>query len=68
MYTNIVDLISRQLEIKDYLNKDERNILWLTETKLSEDIQVKLKDSDNYNVCRKHRQGRKGGRVMIMVK
>lgn len=40
----------------------------LAETKLSEDINIKLEEKESYNMWRKERMGKKGGRVMIMIR
>ena len=67
MYTDIDGLMSRKLELKDNLREKKPDVVCLTETKLSDDIQVKIED-DTYNVWRKDRKARKGGGVMILIR
>ena len=49
MYTNIDEIISRKLELVDYLKEKKPEIVYLTETKLCEEIQTTIKN-DNYNI------------------
>ena len=67
MYTNIDGIISRKLELIDYLKEKKPEIVWLTETKLCEEIQTNI-ENDNYNIQRKDRKDKKGGGVLLMIK
>ena len=67
MYTNIDGIISRKLELIDYLKEKKPKIVCLTETKLCEEIQTNI-EKDNYNIWRKDRKHKKGGGVMLMIK
>ena len=67
MYANIDGLIPRKLELTDYLKEKKIEILCLTETKLSEDIQTNIVNNNNYSIWRKDIKGKKGGGVMIMI-
>ena len=55
MYTNIDGMISRKLELIDYLKEKKPEIVCLTETKLCEEIQTNI-ENDNYNIWRKDRK------------
>ena len=68
MYTNIDGIIPRILELKDYLREKNPDIVCLTETKLTEDIHIKIEGKDSYNVWRKDRIGKNGGGVLILSK
>ena len=53
MYVNIDGIISRKLELLDYLKEKKPKIVCLAETKLvCEKIQIKI-ENDNYNIWRK---------------
>ena len=67
MYTNIDGIISRKLELVDYLREKKPQIVCLTQTKLCEEIQTNI-ENDNYNIWRKDRKDKKGGGVMPMIK
>ena len=49
MYTNIDGIISRKLELVDYLKEKKPQIVCLTETKLCEEFQTNI-ENDNYNI------------------
>ena len=67
MYTNIDGIISRKLELVDYLKEKKPEIACLTETKLCEEIETNL-ENDNYDIWRKDRNNKKGRGVMLMIK
>ena len=67
MYTNIDGIISRKLELEDYLKEKKPQIVFLTQTKLCEEIQTNI-ENGNYNIWRKDRKDKKGGGVMLMIK
>ena len=58
MCTHTDGLLPRKLELRDYIREKEPDIFYFTETKLSEDTQVKL---ENYtsDTWRKDRNGKK---------
>ena len=58
MYINIDGIISRKLELVDYLREKKPEIVCLTETKLCEEIQTNI-ENDNYNIWRKGRKDKK---------
>ena len=68
MYTNIDGIIPRILELRDYLREGDPDVVCLAETKLTEDIYIRLQENDNYNVWRKDRKGKNGGGVLILIK
>ena len=55
-YTNIDGLTARKLELNDYLNKEEPDIVCLAETKLTEAVNINLVGSVKYNTWRKDRK------------
>ena len=67
IYTNIDEIIPRKLELTDYLKEKEPDVVCLVETKLMEDIQIKIEEND-YNTWRENRMGKKVGGVIIMSK
>ena len=67
MFTNIDGIISRKLELVDYLREKKPEIVCLTETKLCEGIQTNI-ENDNYNIWRKNRKDKKGVGMMLMIK
>ena len=56
MYTNIDGIAPRVLELKDYIREKEPEVICLIETKISEDIQIKIDENDSYNIWRKDRK------------
>ena len=68
MYTNIDGIIPRILELRDYLREGDPDVVCLAETKLTEDIYIKLQDNENYTVWRNDRKGKNGGGVLILIK
>ena len=48
MYININGLIPRKLELTYYLKEKKTEIVYLAETKLSEDIQTNIENNNNY--------------------
>ncbi len=67
MYTNIDGLVSRLLELKDYLKNNKPEVICLTETKPKEEIKLGFA-KDGYSTWRRDRKGKGGGGVMILVK
>ena len=67
MYINIDGIISRKLELRDYLENKTPNVVCITETKLDENITDKMVTFQNYITWRKDRKGKKGG-VIISTK
>ena len=49
MYTNIDGIISRKIELVDYLKEKKPENICPTETKLCEEIQTNI-ENDNYNI------------------
>ena len=67
-YTNIDGLLSKQLELRDYLCRIKPDVMCITETKLADIIElIGIEDCD-YNIHRKDRLGKSGGGVMILTK
>lgn len=54
-YANVEDLISKRLKINDYLRDKELDIMYMVETKLSEDINVQMGDG-KYRLWRRDRK------------
>ena len=67
MYTNVDEIISRKLELRDYLENKTPNVVCITETKLDENITDKMVTFQNYITWRKDRKGNKR-RVIILTK
>ena len=68
MYTNINGITPGLLELNDYLRENKPDIVGITETKLDQVIDSINIGDKNYNVCRRDREGKRGGGVMILVK
>ena len=49
-YTNIDGLVSKRLELLDYLREKKPDIMCIVETKLTEDINLILDEKCNYNI------------------
>ncbi|MPC73871.1 hypothetical protein E2C01_068212 [Portunus trituberculatus] len=64
MYINIDGFISGSLEVRDYILEKGLDVICITETKLSEDVQVNFKEQ-GYNVWRRDRRGK--AIVLIMI-
>ena len=58
MYTNIHGIISRKLELVDYLKEKKSEIVCLAKTKLCEEIQTNI-ENDHYNIWRNDRKDKK---------
>ena len=67
-YTNIDGIISTALELKDFLRKEQPDIMGIVETKLTGGIDALGIGDGNYNIWIKNRENKKGGGVMLMVK
>ena len=67
MNNNIDGIISRKLELIDYLKEKKPEIVCLAETIPCEEIQNNI-ENDNYNIWRKDRKDKKGGGMMLMIK
>ena len=68
MYTNVDEIISRKLELRDYLENKTPNVVCITETKLDENITDKMVTFQNYITWRKDSKGKKGEGVIILTK
>ena len=66
MYTNIDGIITRKLELVDYLQEKKPEIVCLTETKLCEEIQTNI-ENNNYNIWRKDKKDKKGGGLIFFL-
>lgn len=64
MYTNIDYLISKKLQLEDYIRNRNPEIECLTGTKVTKDDEFPV---NNYHVRRKDKEEGKGGGVMIMI-
>jgi len=64
-YTNIDGVISKRLELKDYLTSVRPDIVCLTETKLNKVIEMNF---EGYNIWKRDRKEKQGGGVLIMVR
>ena len=67
--TNINGIIFSLRDLNVYLMKKARDIMGLTEIKLYEELEeVKNIGQNMYNIWKRSRSNKKGGRVMFMVK
>ena len=68
MYTNIDGVVTKKLEVQDYVNSRKPDLVCLTETKLQEIIEMKTLNFKGYNIWRKDRRDKFGGGVLVMAK
>ena len=66
-YTNVDGLISKKLEIKEYIEGNKPGVICLAETKLNSEEGSKALGLENYTVYIKDRVGKEGGGVMLLV-
>ena len=66
-FTNIDGLVSKRLELLDYLKNKKPDIMCIVETKLTEDINVILDEKCNYNIWRNDRKEGKGGGIIVLT-
>ena len=66
-YTNIDGLLSKRLELLDYLKEKKPDIMCIVETKLTKDISLLLDKQCNYNIWRNDRKEGKGGGIIILT-
>ena len=66
-YTNIDGLLSKRLELLDYLEEKKPDVMCIVETKLTENINLILGENCNYNIWRNDRKEGKGGEVIILT-
>ena len=66
-YSNIDGLISKKLELGDYIREMKPEVICLTETKIDKDVVLEVLGWNNYNIWRKDREGKVGGGVLIMT-
>ena len=67
-YTNIDGLLSKMLELNDYLREKKPDIMCIVETKLEKDTDVMLHEKLDYNIWRSDRREGKGGGVIVLTK
>ena len=67
MYTNVDGLVSSAKEVRDYLQDKKPELVCLTETKLTSEIQIRF-DAEGYNTWRRDRKNKGGGGVMILTR
>ena len=67
-YTNIDGLLSKRLELMDYLSEKKPDIMCIVETKLEKDTDLMIHGKLDYNIWRNDRRGGKGGGIIILTK
>lgn len=67
LYSNIDGIVSKKLELEDYIGKEEPMVVCLCETKLNKEISSEVFRWKNYNVWRRDRKNKGGGGVMILT-
>ena len=67
MYTNVDGLVSSAKEVRDYLQDKKPELVCLTETKLTSEIQIRF-NAEGYNTWRRDRKNKGGGGVMILTR
>ena len=67
-YTNMDGLISARWEVEEYLKEMKPDIMALTETKITEGLDVSKIGGEKYNVWSRNRLNKQGGGVMFIVK
>ena len=67
-YTNVDGLLSKRLELTDYLREKKPDIVCIVETKLTKDMDLILDGNFDYNTWRNDRKDGKGGGVIVMTK
>ena len=67
-YTNVNGLASSVLEINDYLSTEKPDIMAITETKLSGNIDAFNLGDGKYNIWTRNRENKKGGGVMLLLR
>ena len=67
MYTNADGVLSKRLELRDYIESNGPDIVCVTETKLDDNIEDGALGLENYLILRKDREGKGGGGVMMLI-
>ena len=68
MSSNVDGVVSKLLELRDYVRDKEPQIICLTESKLTQMILNDTIAIEGYNTWRKDRNSKKGGGVIILIK